>query len=116
MSHRCSPLLLAMACAAVFTPLQAARAQDASQQSGFPTWFSGEWSLTVGGAGFFAPSYEGASDLAFRAVPMISLSRAASLTRFSSRNDNVSLGFVDTGTFRAGPTAKLLLPRDDGNS
>ena len=84
-----------------------ARAQD---------WFAGDWYLTVGAAVFTAPDYEGAKDYMLRAAPMISLGRAGSEKRFSSRNDNISLGLFDTGGFRAGATGKIVFARDAGDS
>lgn len=50
------------------------------------------------------------------AAPVISLGRAGNSVRFSSLNDNASLGFIDTGVFRAGVTGKLITGRDDGDS
>ncbi|WEX11212.1 MipA/OmpV family protein [Chelativorans sp. AA-79] len=75
-------------------------------------FWSGDWSLTVGAAGLVAPSFEGSKDWIFKVSPMISLSRQGSATRFSSRNDNPSFGFVDTGVFRAGVVGKLVFKRD----
>jgi outer membrane protein len=80
------------------------------------SWFSGDWHLRVGAAVFTAPDYEGAEDYLFRAQPLISVSRAGSVSRFSSRNDAISIGLIDTGDFRAGPTGKLVFGRDDGDS
>ena len=78
-------------------------------------FWSGDWYLKVGAAGFAAPRYDGAKSYLFQATPMISLGKAGSATRFSSRNDNISIGFVDTGDFRAGLTGKLIFPRDSSN-
>ncbi|MBB2969751.1 outer membrane scaffolding protein for murein synthesis (MipA/OmpV family) [Mesorhizobium sp. RMAD-H1] len=79
-------------------------------------FWSGDWYLTVGAAGFVAPRFEGSSSRVFSATPMISLGRAGSVTRFSSRNDNPSFAFIDTDTFRAGITGKLLFERDADTS
>lgn len=80
------------------------------------SWFSGDWYLKVGAAVFTAPDYEGAKDYLVGVQPLISFGRAGSVTRFSSRNDNISIGLIDTGDFRAGPTGKLLFERDAGDS
>ena len=77
---------------------------------------SGGWSLTLGASGYFAPEYEGADKMVFRAVPLVSFGRTGTVTRFSSRNDNISIGLYDNGTFRAGLTGKILFGRDDGDS
>jgi outer membrane protein len=79
-------------------------------------WWSGDWYLTLGAKGFVAPRYEGAKDFLLSAAPVISLGRAGNSARFSSLNDNASLGFVDTGVFRAGLTGKLITGRDSGDS
>lgn len=75
-------------------------------------WFSGDWYLKVGGAVLNAPKFEGASGRVFAFQPMVSLGKAGPSARFSSRNDNISLAFVDTGTFRAGFAGKLIWGRD----
>ena len=77
------------------------------------SWYSGDWYLKVGGAVLHAPKFEGASGREFSFQPMISLGKAGPSARFSSRNDNVSLAFIDTGTFRAGAAGKLIFGRDD---
>ena len=79
-------------------------------------WWSGDWYLTLGAKGFVAPKYEGAKDYMLSAAPVISLGRAGKSVRFSSLNDNASLGFIDTGVFRAGITGKLITGRDRGDS
>ena len=80
------------------------------------SWFSGDWYLKVGAAGFVAPKFEGDDDYRFRAQPLVSFGRQGSSTPFSSRNDNISIGIVDMGYFRAGPTGKLVFGRDDDDS
>src|SRR5690349_12804153 len=42
------------------------------------SWFSGEWSLTLGGAGYVAPRYEGSDDYHVTGMPLISLGRKGS--------------------------------------
>lgn len=78
--------------------------------------FSGDWSLSLGAAVFTAPDYEGGRRYLLRAAPIISLGRQGTITKFSSRNDNISLAFVDTGSFRAGATGKILFGRDGSDS
>lgn len=77
-------------------------------------WLSGDWYLKVGGAVLNAPKFEGASGRVFAFQPMISLGKAGPSARFSSRNDNISFAFLDTGTFRAGAAGKLIWGRDGG--
>ncbi len=79
-------------------------------------FWSGDWYLKVGAAGFAAPRYEGAKGHLFQVTPLISLGKAGSTVRFSSRNDNPSFALIDNGAFRAGATGKLVMPRDEGDS
>jgi len=102
--------------ASLLLPMTAALAADATTDSGVWSWFSGSWSLTLGAAGFVAPKFEGAKDMALSGAPVISLSRTGSEIRFSSRNDNPGFALFDTGSFRIGPVGKLLWPRDDSAS
>lgn len=89
--------------------------QTASSSRG-EHWWSGDWYLTLGAKGFVAPSYEGATEYLLRAAPVISIGRPGRSARFSSLNDNASIGFIDTGVFRAGLTGKLITGRDDDDS
>ena len=100
-----------LATVAAALPLLAPASAEA-QQAGRHFW-SGDWSLTVGAAGLVAPSFDGSKDWIFKVTPVVSLSRQGSATRFSSRNDNPSFGFVDTGVFRAGVAGKLVFRRDE---
>lgn len=93
--------------ASFFASMSAGRAAD--DQS---SWLSGDWYVTVGGAGFYTPKFEGADDMVFTVSPMISIGRAGSEARFSSRNDNISWALVDTGVVKAGLVGKILTGRD----
>jgi MipA family protein len=79
-------------------------------------WFSGDWGLTLGVAALSVPEYEGDDKYRFLAQPIVSFGRQGTERRFSSRNDNISMGLIDTGSFRAGPTGKLIFKRDGGDS
>lgn len=80
------------------------------------SWFSGDWYLKVGAVGFSAPKYQGDNKNEFGAAPIISLGKVGPSAKFSSRNDSASFGLLDQGTFRAGVAAKLIMPRDEGDS
>jgi outer membrane protein len=80
------------------------------------SWFSGDWYLKVGAAGFTAPKFEGDDAYEISFAPIISLGKAGDEPRFSSRNDNISIGLFDTGAFRAGIAGRLVLPRDSDDS
>jgi outer membrane protein len=89
---------LMIAClAGLLTAVRAgdASANDETGKSG--GWFSGDWYLKVGAAGFTQPKFEGDDSYEFAFLPIISLGKAGSESRFESRNDNISLGLLDTG-------------------
>lgn len=94
----------------------AAGAADVQEETADEGLLSGSWSLTLGASGYFAPEYEGDDSMVFRAVPLVSLGRTGTVTKFSSRNDNISLGLIDNGTFRAGVAGKIIFGRDDDDS
>jgi outer membrane protein len=75
-------------------------------------FFGGEWSLTIGAAALYLPEFEGADENRFFAQPLISVGRKGTERRFTSRNDNISIGLIDTGNFRAGPTGRFVFGRD----
>lgn len=79
-------------------------------------WFSGDWYLTVGAAAISAPRFEGSKSYLLSLAPLVSIGRAGPEARFSSRNDNISFGLVDTGSFRAGAVGKFVFARDEGTS
>ena len=76
-------------------------------------WLSGDWYLTVGVTGLSAPNFEGGRKYLLSAQPIVSLGKAGGEARFSSRNDNISLGLYDNGAVRAGLTGKFLFARDN---
>lgn len=80
------------------------------------SWFSGDWSLTLGAAGMLMPEYEGDNTYRFYVQPLVSFGRQGTERRFTSRNDNISIGLIDTGDFRFGPTGKLVFGRDESDS
>ena len=79
-------------------------------------WWSGDWYLKIGAAGFVAPRYEGAKSYLLQAQPLISLGKAGQSVRFSSRNDNPSFALYDNDSVRAGVVGKLVMPRDGSDS
>lgn len=79
-------------------------------------FWSGNWSLTLGGSAYSAPSYEGDSKNELKFAPIFSIGRTGSEARFSSRNDNPSFGLISSGPFNAGIVGKIIWKRDDGTS
>lgn len=96
------------------TAVQAQDGQSNETQSG-DAWYSGDWSLTIGGAVIALPEYEGSKDYRALFQPMVSLGKSGPARRFTSRNDNISFGLIDTGAFRAGPTGKIVFGRDSND-
>lgn len=76
-------------------------------------WLSGDWYLTLGGSAIVAPNFEGGKKYLLGLAPIVSLGKAGPAARFTSRNDNISLGLVDNGGVRAGLTGKFLFGRDN---
>lgn len=92
---------------------QYSQAQYGYQETGsFQSWVAGDWYLKVGGAILHAPRFEGAARNQFAFQPMISLGKHGNAARFTSRNDNISLGILDNGFFRAGVAGKFIWGRD----
>jgi outer membrane scaffolding protein for murein synthesis (MipA/OmpV family) len=110
---RKSTLLPVLSVALALGLVSNAHAQDQSAKGS--NWYSGNWSLTIGAAGMVGPDFEGSQKYILSAVPLVSFGRQGTVTRFSSRNDNISFGLIDTGDFRAGLVGKLLLPRDSSD-
>jgi outer membrane protein len=102
--------LFALSAGLFFVASVSAQAQERQH------FWSGDWYLKVGATGFIGPKYDGSSDRLFQAAPLISLGRAGSTVRFSSRNDNPAFAFVDRGAFRAGVVGKLIFDRDEDTS
>lgn len=78
--------------------------------------WSGDWYLKLGASGFLTREYAGSSTRILQASPLVSLGKTGSTTRFSSRNDNMSYGFLDGGAYRVGVVGKFIIRRDDNDS
>lgn len=85
-------------------------APAAAQEGG--GWFSGDWYLKVGATVLHAPKFEGADGRGFAFQPVISLGKHGRSARFTSRNDNISFAFIDTGIVRAGAAGRIVWARD----
>lgn len=105
---------IAIAGAILLATSVAALAQDTNSSSGGAFgWLSGDWYLKAGGTVLYAPEYEGSGDSEFSFQPVISLGKHGPSARFTSRNDNISIGLIDTGIFRAGVNGKFIFGRDN---
>lgn len=85
-------------------------AQESSQSPGKYFW-SGNWSLTVGGDFYRQPRFTGSSKYILSAQPLISFGQTGVAERFSSRNDNISFALLDMQDFRVGVTGEFLMAR-----
>lgn len=85
-------------------------AADSEKSSGKHFW-SGDWSLTVGGDFYRQPRFTGSSKYIMSAQPLISFGRTGVAERFSSRNDNISFALMDMQDFRLGVTGEFLSAR-----
>lgn len=101
---------------AVLSTVLAAATLLASPAIAQDSWFSGEWSVKVGAAGILKPEYLGDNDYRFSGRPLISFGRKGTERRFTSQNDNISIGLFDNGIVRAGPTGRFIFERDAGDS
>lgn len=88
---------LLAAAAALLLPAQAALA--------------GDWTVNLGVEGRVLPSYEGSDRYILAPFPLIDIRRAGTPERFHSPRDGASLGLIESGSFRFGPTVKIKLPR-----
>lgn len=92
---------------------QPAPAEPAPSRFG---WLGGDYSLTLGAAFLAQPRFEGDDEYFFGVQPLVSLGRKGSVTRFSSRNDNISFALYDNYDLRAGITGKIVFPRDEDDA
>lgn len=77
---------------------------------------SSDWTITIGVEGRMLPEYEGSGDFRFAPVPMFGIRRAGAPPHFRSPRDGFGIGLVDTGNFRAGPSFKVRIGRDESDS
>jgi len=70
-----------------------------------------DWTITLGAEARVLPSYEGSDRAMLQAIPLIDIRRAGTPRRFQSPRDGASIGILESGAFRLGPTAKLQFPR-----
>lgn len=93
-----------------FVFVSPASAENAEKSSGRYFW-SGNWSLTVGGDFYRQPRFTGSSKYILSAQPLISFGQTGVAERFSSRNDNISFALLDMQDFRVGVTGEFLMAR-----
>jgi outer membrane protein len=78
-------------------------------------WWSGNWYLSVGAAGFSGPKFEGSKHNKLQFAPLVSFGKQGAGPRFTSRNDNPAFSLFDTGAIRAGIVGKFDPSRDSSD-
>ncbi|MCY1740550.1 MipA/OmpV family protein [Ensifer sp. SL37] len=104
------PSVRLLACLAGLMPASITVAAEATH------FWSGDWSLTLGGSVAHGPAFEGAKDRKFLFSPVISLGRQGQGPRFTSRNDSASFAFFDNDQVRAGVIGRFITGRDEDTS
>lgn len=89
-------------------------AHASAQESGRP-WWSGDWYVSLGAAGFVGPKFEGGRHKKLQFQPLVSVGKQGAGPRFTSRNDSPSFSLLDTGPIRAGIVGKYDPSRDSGD-
>lgn len=92
-----------------FVPAAAATELAATRPS------SSDWTFTLGVEGGVWPSYDGSNRSRIIPFPIFDARRAGTPRQFRARLDGASVGIVETGAFRLGPTAKIKLPRRESD-
>src|ERR1700712_5615726 len=73
------------------------------------------WTVTLGVEGRVLPRFEGSSDSRVLPFPLFGIRRIGEPETFRSPRDGASVALYQNGPFRAGPTGKLRLSRDESD-
>jgi outer membrane protein len=73
------------------------------------------WTVTLGAEARILPSYEGSKRYIVAPFPIFEARRGDAPRVFRSAHDGASIGIIETGHFRAGPTMKIDLPRRESD-
>ena len=88
----------------------------ASAQSGFalPSLppIPGEWTVTIGAGGEFAPAFEGSRHYLLTPQADFAIRRVGTVRAFSSPRDGAGISLIDIGGFHLGPVGKLKAERN----
>ncbi|MFG1451348.1 MipA/OmpV family protein [Xanthobacter sp. V2C-8] len=107
---------LITACLALCATGSAMAGDLASSPSAAPRATIEDWYLTIGLSGRLEPDYPGSGSYTVRPGAIFSIAKASQLNVFRSVDDNPSIAFLDTGTFRAGAVGRLDWGRDEDAS
>ena len=75
-----------------------------------------DWTIMLGVEGRVLPTYEGSGSSMLRPFPLFDVRRAGTPAGFRSPRDGASIGIVDSGRFRAGPSFKVRFPRESADT
>ncbi|MGN6572708.1 MAG: MipA/OmpV family protein [Pseudolabrys sp.] len=80
-----------------------------------PALKGNQWTVTLGIEAGVLPTYEGSDSYMIRPFPLFDVRKAGTPPRFHAPRDGFGFGIIDTGTFRAGPAAKIRFPRRESD-
>ncbi len=76
---------------------------------------SSDWTMTLGAEVRVLPQFEGSKNSYLRPVPIFRIRRANTPEQFRSPRDGGGVALINAGKFKAGPSFKVKLPRDEGS-
>jgi len=76
---------------------------------------SSDWTMTLGVEGRVLPQFEGSKNSYLRPVPIFRIRRANTPEQFRSPRDGGGIALINAGKFKAGPSFKVRLPRDESS-
>ena len=107
-------LVLIVSAVAGFAGLGSARAADTTKVAFAPTTMDG-YIVTIKGNVLASSKWDGAGVMSAIAYPTASFRKASSTPKFSSPDDGIGFGIVDTQQFTAGPVFRYRAGRYDGS-
>ncbi|TVR08484.1 MAG: MipA/OmpV family protein [Salinarimonadaceae bacterium] len=80
------------------------------------SFFADDWRMTIGAQGLVVPQFEGSSTYRIRPMPIFSIRRANSLSRFKAPDDGLRLGLLEVENVRIGAVGKYRARRAEKDS
>lgn len=68
---------------------------------------SGDWTMTIGAEGRMVPQFEGAKTYRIRPMPIFSIRRSGSPSRFKAPDDGIRIGLIEVENVRVGAVGKF---------
>ncbi len=69
--------------------------------------FAGSWTMTIGAQARLLPQFEGAKTYRVRPMPIFSIRRSGSPTRFRAPDDGIRIGLIEVENVRVGAVGKF---------